>query len=126
MMARLTHAQILPYKQKLVQAQQGKCAICSHPITAGIDSCLDHDHKTGLIRGALCRNCNGIEGKVKNLATRAKRDTTPSWWLVKLLTYWEHHLKNPGSVFHPLHKTEAEKRVKINAKARARRAAKKG
>lgn len=122
---RLTHAQLLPVKRQLVVAQGNKCAICPQPITAGVDSCLDHDHKTGMIRGALCRNCNGIEGKVKNLATRAKRTGSAAQWLVNLLNYWAAHEARPSNVFHPLHKTQDEKRVKINAKARARRAAKK-
>lgn len=30
------------------------CEICNS--TEGI--CIDHDHKTGQVRGALCRNCN--------------------------------------------------------------------
>lgn len=41
----------------LLASQDGKCAIC------GIDSHrerfhVDHDHETGAIRGALCRECN--------------------------------------------------------------------
>lgn len=126
MIQRLTAQQVLPFKAKLVIQQKGRCAICRHPITAGEDSCLDHDHKTGAIRSALCRNCNGIEGKVKNLATRAKRDATYQWWVEKLLAYWNAHETHPSSILHPSHKTEAEKRVKRNKKARQRRAQAKG
>lgn len=41
--------------QKMVIDQHGKCAIC------GVEPNLlniDHDHKTGKIRGLLCKVCN--------------------------------------------------------------------
>ena len=33
--------------------QQTECVICGNPATV-----VDHDHKTGHIRGGLCQNCN--------------------------------------------------------------------
>lgn len=34
--------------------QDGLCAVCyEKPATS-----VDHDHKTGQVRGLLCRNCN--------------------------------------------------------------------
>lgn len=35
----------------------GRCAICEQLV-----ECLDHDHRTGLVRGLLCRRCNQAEG----------------------------------------------------------------
>lgn len=84
--------------------------------------CLDHDHGTGHIRAVLCRNCNGIEGKIYNLANRAKRDATPLWWLEKLCEYWKHYIENPTGVYHPVHKTADEKRLLKNKRARLKRA----
>lgn len=37
--------------------QDGKCAICSIDV-AESEACIDHDHKTGEIRGLLCTRCN--------------------------------------------------------------------
>lgn len=42
--------------QKLFEAQDGKCAICLEPRSQRLS--VDHDHKTGLVRGLCCRRCN--------------------------------------------------------------------
>jgi hypothetical protein len=108
----------------LTKRQSGKCAICDIPITVQT-SCLDHDHYTGCIRGVLCRNCNGIEGKIKNLAVRGKRNMLPKDYLGRLILYWIHHEEDRTGLLHPVHKTEDEKRVTRNTKARKARVAKK-
>ena len=38
--------------------QNGVCAICNEQATDGRRLAVDHDHKTGKIRGLLCMNCN--------------------------------------------------------------------
>ena len=43
---------------KLWELQDGKCAICEKPFEKPFDACIDHNHKTGKIRGLLCRKCN--------------------------------------------------------------------
>lgn len=40
---------------KLIEDQQRKCKICN---LEEVKLNIDHDHKTGRIRGLLCRNCN--------------------------------------------------------------------
>jgi hypothetical protein len=42
----------------LVAAQDGKCALCGQAKKLVID----HDHKTGKVRGLLCRHCNFVLG----------------------------------------------------------------
>jgi len=51
----------------LMQKQQGLCAICVQPETARAwgKVCLlgvDHDHRTGAVRGLLCSACNRAIG----------------------------------------------------------------
>lgn len=41
-------------------AQGGRCAACAYQDPDGLY--LDHCHKTGLMRGYLCRSCNTMEG----------------------------------------------------------------
>lgn len=44
--------------QELLAYQGGVCAICERPPAAGKNLNVDHDHKTGLVRGLLCMPCN--------------------------------------------------------------------
>lgn len=85
---------------------------------------LDHDHSTGFIRDVLCLNCNGIEGKVFNLARRAKNNLTEQEWLENLIAYHKRHaVPQHGGILHHTHKSEEEKRLARNKKARLKRAA---
>jgi hypothetical protein len=46
---------------QLLAEQDGCCKICGsqEPATKGkTEFCVDHDHKTGCIRGLLCTSCN--------------------------------------------------------------------
>jgi len=48
----------------LFLAQNGKCAICGKqldmlaPSLSGLRPNIDHDHRTGKVRGLLCKGCN--------------------------------------------------------------------
>lgn len=46
----------------LLKEQNGLCAICGRPDRLGKSLAVDHDHKTKLIRGLLCQNCNQAIG----------------------------------------------------------------
>lgn len=43
-------------KERLLEEQDHKCAVCAKDIDRRAH--LDHDHKTGKVRGLLCRGCN--------------------------------------------------------------------
>lgn len=122
---RLTHTQVAKVRDNLVKRQGMKCAICGCKIggKSGKQPVLDHDHTTGFIRDALCSNCNGLEGKLFNIARRAKRNGTELEWVESLLEYYRRHTTpKHGGYLHPTYKTEAEKRLVKNKKARERRA----
>ena len=47
----------------MLEAQGGGCAICGQtPKEEGRRLCVDHDHKTGEVRGLLCNICNRCIG----------------------------------------------------------------
>jgi hypothetical protein len=117
---RLKPKQISLFREKVILEQGGKCWLCEIDLKTVVP-CLDHDHETGRIRGVLCQNCNGIEGKIKNLARRAKREKTNYDFVNKILSYWNHFSALQRPELHPTHKTEDEKRLRRNKKARERR-----
>ena len=46
-------------RHKLSIRQDGKCGICGKPESAfKCRLAVDHNHKTGLVRGLLCYRCN--------------------------------------------------------------------
>ena len=55
----------------LINRSQGLCEVCNNPM--GDKRCIDHDHKTGEIRGVLCNKCNTALGLVgDDVATLTK------------------------------------------------------
>ena len=44
----------------LLSVQNNKCAICSEMFIK--TPCVDHNHKTGRVRGLLCGHCNRMLG----------------------------------------------------------------
>ncbi|MBW7970952.1 endonuclease VII domain-containing protein [Bradyrhizobium sp. BR 10289] len=54
--------------QRLLSAQDFKCAICSAdtPRRAGSDWAVDHCHSTGRVRGILCHPCNTMLGLARD------------------------------------------------------------
>lgn len=43
---------------RMVESQGGKCAICGKKLSGVRGVNIDHCHKTGKVRGLLCRSCN--------------------------------------------------------------------
>lgn len=52
--------------RKLYEFQDGKCAICRRATGASRRLSVDHDHRTGLVRGLLCRPCNDLLGHIRD------------------------------------------------------------
>lgn len=121
---RLTHGQIAPVRAQLLAAQGGKCALCRKPITASEIAVLDHDHKTGAVRGTLHHSCNAVLGKVENAVGRFGLTKHFVEWCAGLGAYINRHkTTNITGYIYPTHKTEDEKRLARNAKAVKKRAA---
>ena len=67
----------------LFAIQGGTCATCD--ATTRLEA--DHDHKTGLLRGLLCRSCNNMEGKTRSRLFR--------YFSADVLTRFDAYRANP-------------------------------
>ncbi len=63
MSAARTYNTTVEHIQQLREEAGGKCQICGREGKAHYKRLvIDHDHKTGKIRGCICSNCNSILG----------------------------------------------------------------
>lgn len=58
--------------EEMLLSQHGACAICKCALNSSryTKLCVDHDHKTGRVRGLLCVNCNTSIGLMKDSKVR--------------------------------------------------------
>lgn len=122
MSERLTYAAVAVVRERMLAEQGGRCALCLRTIRK--NPVLDHDHATGAIRGVLHNGCNSLLGKIENNHKRYGIEDL-SAFLMGTPTYLLRHRENRTGLLHPTHKTEDEKRLARNAKARKTRATKK-
>lgn len=59
---------------QMLAAQDHKCAICAGPLTPK-STHVDHCHRTGKVRGALCSRCNAGIGLLGDCPVRAANAT---------------------------------------------------
>lgn len=52
--------------ESLLARQQGVCAVCQNPCSSGRRLAVDHDHRTGAVRGLLCGKCNTAIGAFRD------------------------------------------------------------
>lgn len=71
---------------RMLEAQGGLCAICQQPemlvfkkTGEVMNLAVDHCHKTGRVRGLLCRRCNQVLGRMED---------NPEW-LKRMIDYLE-------------------------------------
>ncbi len=119
-------------RHAILTTQAFKCPLCRQPLGPNTKKkpSVDHNHATGYIRGVLCVNCNGMEGKIWNLARRAVgKGNDPRLWLQRLIEYHEMHRtprwgnETRQGLIYPTFKTKNEKRLATLAKAKRRRQA---
>jgi hypothetical protein len=105
---KLKHKEIKELRDKMLLEQQHLCALCKEHCEEG-DAVLDHDHKTGRIRGVLHRGCNALEGKISNNMPRNRvnlqRLEGIAQNIIKYLT------QEREDIVHPTHKTAEERKL---------------
>jgi len=118
---RLKTTEIAVVRASLAKQQQGRCAICQLPLSKEV---LDHDHSTGAVRATLHAGCNSLLGKVENNYRRYGVQNLAAF-LSGVASYLQRHATNQTGLLHSTHRSDDEKRLARNAKARKTRAAKK-
>ena len=98
------------------------CVLCGRKMSEFLakNRVVDHDHKTGEVRGVICRNCNGLLGKVENLCCRAGNFVPDVIWLKNIIQYWAWSHVKPTGVYYPGTTWVAGKTVAPKVKRRKR------
>ena len=116
---RLKQREVKPLREKLLQEQGGCCSLCQQPVVD--DAVLDHDHKTGLIRGVLHRGCNALLGKIENNMPRNRVDIGRLSKIAEnLIGYIVADAKS--EFLHPTFRTKEERNESIARKRKQNRA----
>jgi hypothetical protein len=118
---RLKASEVADYRNQLLAIQNHMCCLCNEIIEDG-KAVLDHDHRTGHVRGVLHRGCNAMEGVLinnmaRNLMTWAR--------LQELFRNIEAYQAQQQPVLHPTHRTPEERKTRARKRAKSRRTAKK-
>lgn len=66
--------------EELYAAQDGVCFICQRATGKTKKLAVDHDHKTGYVRGLLCSTCNKILGHLRDDDYAASRIVSYLMW----------------------------------------------
>lgn len=123
-MPKLTASAVKAQRELMLSEQGGACALCMRPCSAS-EAVLDHCHRTGFVRAVLHRGCNSMLGVIENNRPRylLPEDSKLHAMLSRAVPYIQRNYSmNP---VHPLHKTDDEKRLLKNKRAKKARAAKK-
>lgn len=118
-MTRIKTTEIKNYREELLKRQNGFCALCGDRILD--NPVLDHDHKTGYIRGVLHRGCNAFLGNIENNLARNQIGESR---LRSIFNNFFRYIQQQHPHLHPTHRTEEEKALRARKRAKARRAKK--
>lgn len=123
MLTKMKRTDIPKIRKMLVAKQHGICPVCGGSLigVAPINVVIDHDHSTGVVRAALHRGCNKVEGSVLFTIKRWGRADTLAKvvaTLERLLKFWKLHSTPQTDIIYYGHKTATEKRLATNKRRR--------
>ena len=122
-LTKFKQSELSSVKKELIKRQKGLCPICHGSLLncKPINVVVDHDHSTGVVRAALHRGCNGLDGKIlRFLKTWGKAASTREAIQVldNLVKFWRLHDSPQTEWIYYGHKTATEKRLATNKKRR--------
>lgn len=120
---KLKTTEVAAWRANMLEAQKYRCDLCKLPCTLE-QAVADHCHTTGFMRAVLHRSCNALLGKVENNYRRYGVSNLAAW-AHGMPAYLQQHAVPRSNLLHPTHKTDEEKRLARNKKARATRAKRK-
>lgn len=111
---KIKQSEVAKVRDELLAMQEGVCPLCNTDIQPG-QATLDHNHEkttesAGAVRDVLCRNCNGIEGRIRNLVIRGRRGMPFQDYLKRISEYWTRHSVNQHGLIHYKHKEPKKKK----------------
>lgn len=116
-MTKIKPKDIAELRKKYYQEQLGLCALCREHIDP-LEAVLDHDHKSGYLRGVLHRGCNAYIGSMENNLARNRISTNRlSLILINFMNYISQH----KDLRHPTHYTPEERAIKTKQRLARRR-----
>ena len=120
-MKRITNRQLKVIKSKMMVLQDNKCPLCSRDLTKiPIENVtVDHDHTSGIIRAAICRQCNGSEGYVKKKAIKCTNNSRYQSWIINLADLYKGKTFNKEGYLHPTFRSPREEKDLKKKKSRA-------
>jgi hypothetical protein len=110
-MRQLKQKDIATVRLELIEEQHGLCCLCNQIINNPV---LDHCHRSGLIRGVLCRGCNAALGVLENrMAMYGLTDESKlKSFLDNLIEYRKQHYE----LIHPKHGKVKKRPKKVSPK----------
>ena len=110
-MRQLKQKDIAIVRLELIEEQHGLCCLCNQIIDNPV---LDHNHKTGLIRGVLCRGCNACLGIIENRMAMYKLtdESKLKLFLDNIIEYRKQYYE----MIHPSHGKVKRRSKKVSSK----------
>ena len=106
--------EVKPFRDNILKTQGHRCALCGGVLLKS-DACLDHDHTTGRVRGAVHSDCNILLGKIENFVKRQGKAIVKRGGLENFLSgvYNYMHIDYTRNPFHPTHLTAKDKQARL-------------
>jgi hypothetical protein len=89
-----------------------KCRLCGQQCQNPV---VDHNHRTGALRGVICRSCNSALGAIERTFRYGIKDIVK--FAEDAAVYLRYHSEDRTGLLHDTHRTEDEKKLRRKKRA---------